>query len=256
MQNNIFLTLFIGQNLVKLSEIDSTNSYLKILLSNSKPLADGTVIMADHQYAGRGQQDNKWETEKGKNLTFSIYLKTTFLPLNQQFYLNKAISLGINDALKQIIGNNCKIKWPNDIYFEDKKLGGVLIENMAAGRHLKASIIGIGLNVNQINFTTNLNKAISISKILHQDYDLQLLLSQICKCIEARYLQLKTNKFDILDREYLQRLYRINETHAFEINGEMVFAKIVNVKADGKLQLLINDEIQNFDLKEVKFVID
>ncbi len=161
-------TLFIGQHIIELDSVDSTNSYLKNLLSNSKPLPDGTVIMADHQYAGRGQSNNEWQTEYGKNLTFSIYLKPNFLTLNHQFNLNKAISLGINDCLRTIIGEGCKIKWPNDIYYENQKLGGVLIENITSGSNIKASIIGISLNVNQITFSENLNNATSISKILQK----------------------------------------------------------------------------------------
>ncbi|MBU1762117.1 MAG: biotin--[acetyl-CoA-carboxylase] ligase, partial [Bacteroidetes bacterium] len=101
MQNNIFLTLFVGHSLVKLNEVDSTNTYLKNLLSNSKPLIEGTVIMADYQTAGRGQKNNIWESEKGANLTFSILLRPSFLAINQQFQLNKAISLGISDVLKE-----------------------------------------------------------------------------------------------------------------------------------------------------------
>ncbi|MFC5282599.1 biotin--[acetyl-CoA-carboxylase] ligase [Pedobacter alpinus] len=256
MQNNIFITLFVGQSLIKLSEVDSTNSYLKNLLSNSKPLPDGTVIMADHQYAGRGQSNNEWQTEYGKNLTFSIYLKPNFLRLNHQFNLNKAISLGINDCLTIIIGEGCKIKWPNDIYYENQKLGGVLIENITSGSNIKASIIGIGLNVNQIVFDKNLNNVTSISKILQKDYDLTLLLSQLCKYIESRYLQLKANKVAVIDNDYIQKLYRYNVAHNFEIAGVIEKATIKGISPIGKLQLDINQQIAEFDLKEVKFIFD
>ena len=129
MQNSIFSTLFIGQNLVKLSEVNSTNTYLKELVSKSEPLIEGTVIMADHQFAGRGQKDNIWYSQAGKNLTFSIYLKPSSLAVSKQFILNMVICLGIVDALKPILGNDSKIKWPNDIYFKNNKLGGILIEN-------------------------------------------------------------------------------------------------------------------------------
>ncbi len=256
MQNNIFLTLFIGQSLVKLSEIDSTNSYLKKLLSNSKPLAEGTVIMADHQFAGRGQQNNSWESEAGKNLTISILLKPTFLTLTQQFYLNKAVSLGINDCLQQIIGSKCRIKWPNDIYYGDRKMGGVLIENIASGSHIKSSIIGIGINVNQKKFSDGARRACSLTKILHQDYDLHNLLSQLCKSIEGRYLQLKAGKLDRLAAEYINKLYRLDEEHFFSLDGEIVKGVITGVNKYGFLLLKIDEIVHELDLKQVQFIFE
>ena len=256
MQNNTILTLFVGHSIVKLHETDSTNTYLKNLLSNSKPLIEGTVIMADHQYAGRGQNLNVWESEAGKNLTISIYLKPVFLAVNQQFDLSKAISLGVMDCLNQILGENCLIKWPNDIYFHDKKIGGILIENVTKGYNLKESVIGIGLNVNQINFPTQLSRVTSISKVLHKDYKLEKLLAQICENIESRYLQLKAGKKELLAENYTRNLFRINEEHAFEIAHEIVLGTIKGVTATGKLLLLINNELKELDLKEVKFIFD
>ena len=152
MQSNVFNTRFVGHRLVKLIKVDSTSSYLKTLLSNFEPLVQGTVIMADEQYAGRGQNNNKWLSQRGKNLTFSIYLVPHFLAAHQQFKLNQAITLGITDSLTKLLGNSCKIKWPNDIYFKEDKIGGVLIENTVRGNKISESVIGIGLNVNQTVF--------------------------------------------------------------------------------------------------------
>ncbi len=256
LQNNIFLGLFVGQNLVKLQEVDSTNTYLRNLLSNSKPLTEGTVIMADRQYAGRGQSSNKWESEDGKNLTISIYLKPAFLAANEQFDLNKAICLGINDCLVNLLGENLKIKWPNDIYHHDKKLGGVLIESSTKGYFLKDSIIGIGLNVNQRDFGSNLSNATSISKILHQDYELDRLLKQLCRSIEARYLQLKAEKKDLLNNDYEKLLYRLNEEHTFEVEHKIVKGMIRGVTPSGRLLLELEEGVREFDLKEVKFIFD
>jgi BirA family biotin operon repressor/biotin-[acetyl-CoA-carboxylase] ligase len=256
LQNNTILTLFIGQSLVKLPEIDSTNNYLKKLLSNTKPLAEGTVIMADHQFAGRGQQSNVWEAEKGKNLTISILLNPSFLNLHQQFYLNKAVSLGINDCLRGIIGEDCKIKWPNDIYYKNQKLGGVLVENIISGHSIKTSIVGIGINVNQQNFGDSVERAISLSKILHQDYDLNDLLNQLCKNIENRYLQLKEHATDCLDDDYLNRLYRLNEVNQYLIGDKLYKGTIKGVTEQGLLLLQTDDEVKLLDLKQVKFIFD
>ncbi len=256
MQNNTFLTLFVGQTIVKLSSVDSTNTYVKKLLSNSKPLLDGTVIMADHQFAGRGQSNNVWESKPGENLTFSIYLNPTFLAVNHQFELNKAICLGIIDYLISLIGDDCKIKWPNDIYYQDKKIGGILIENVTKGYQLKDSIVGIGLNINQKEFGELNYRASSLSKILHQDYDLDKLLAQICQSIEKRYLQLKAKKFEVLNTDYTTKLFRLNELHLFKIDEQDMEGIIIGVDKNGRLQLEINNSIREFDLKEITFIFN
>ncbi len=256
MQNSIFSTLFIGQNLVKLSEVNSTNTYLKELVSKSEPLMDGTVIMADHQFAGRGQKSNVWISKKGENLTFSIYLKTSFLAVNEQFFLNKVVCLGILGALQPILGNESKIKWPNDIYFKNRKLGGILIENTTKGYQLKESIIGIGLNVNQKYFSKSLSRVTSISNVVLKDFDLENLLKLICQNIESRYLQLKSRKFELLEKDYLQNLYRLEEQHQFEINNQKVKGTIKGTNAQGKLLLQTDEGLKELDLKEVAFVFN
>ena len=187
LQNNIFSGLFVGQNLLTLKEVDSTNNFLKNLLSNSKPLPEGTVIMAESQFAGRGQQQNKWHSEPGKNLTFSLLLRPSFLSVNDQFDLVRAMSLGVFDALQPLLGDQLKIKWPNDIYYADKKLGGMLIENLLQGAQIKNAIIGIGLNINQEHFPGEAGNAVSLKQILQKNYDLRGLLADICNHIEAYY---------------------------------------------------------------------
>jgi len=220
-------------------------------------LLDGTVIMADHQFAGRGQNNNVWESKPGENLTFSIYLNPTFLAVNQQFELNKAVCLGIIDYLNLIIGDEFKIKWPNDIYYQDKKIGGILIENITKGYQLKDSVVGIGLNINQKEFGDLNNRASSLSKILHQNYDLDKLLAQICQSIEKRYLQLKAGKLQLLHDDYLKRLFRINELHQYNIENQNFEGIIKGVTPTGRLTLqLLGGKLMDLDLKEVKFIFD
>src|SRR6201996_2639796 len=169
LQNNTFSALFVGQNLLTLKEVDSTNNFLKNLASNSKPLPEGTVIMAENQYAGRGQQQNTWHAEPGKNLTFSLLLNPIFLPVSQQFDLTRAISISVFDTLRPLLGDALKIKWPNDVYYGDKKLGGMLIENILSGNTIKHAIVGIGLNVNQEKFPETAVNATSVKQILQRD---------------------------------------------------------------------------------------
>jgi BirA family biotin operon repressor/biotin-[acetyl-CoA-carboxylase] ligase len=255
LQNNIFSGLFVGQNLITIKQIDSTNNFLKELVSNSKPLIEGTVIMAEAQYAGRGQQQNGWHAEPGKNLTFSILLRPTFLSVTDQFDLVRAVSLGVFDALYPMLGDQLKIKWPNDIYYANKKMGGMLIENMIQGGQIKNAIIGIGLNINQEIFPGHLPNAVSVQQILHQDYDLKALLSEICRHIEAYYLNLKAGKISFVRKIYLSRLYWLNEKKIFRSKEGMFNGVINNVKDNGILVVKNNKEEElEFSLKEIEFV--
>ena len=230
MQNNTFSGLFVGQNLITIKEVDSTNNFLKDTLSNSKPLPEGTVIMAESQYAGRGQQQNRWHSEPGKNLTFSILLKPVFLHLNNQFDLTRAVSIGVINAIRPLLGDKLKVKWPNDIYYADYKLGGMLIENIIQGSQIKNSIVGIGLNINQESFPPEVANAVSVKQILHRDYELNLLLSDICKNIESAYLNLKAGRLEFVRNAYLDRLYWLNEDRKFKAKGR-IFTSSIKVSA-------------------------
>lgn len=255
LQNNTFSTLFIGQNLIKLLAVDSTNNFLKSLVSNSEPLPEGTVIMADNQFAGRGQKDSHWHSEPGKNLTFSIYLLPRFLDASQQFKLNMAVSIGLNEALTEYLGPDVRIKWPNDIYYKSKKLGGMLIENVLSGQHLKSSIIGIGLNVNQQQFSPEIEgTACSLNQILQKDVNLIELLAVICSHIESEFLKLKASSGKSLKLNYLNRLYQYGISADYR-HGDQVFEGVIrDITESGKLLILQNGREVAYDFKEVEFL--
>lgn len=255
MQNNTFSTLFVGQNLIRLPEVDSTNNFLKTKVSNSEPLPEGTVIMADHQFAGRGQQENTWYTEAGLNLTFSIYLSPSFLPISRQFLLNMAVSVGIRDALAVFLGDQLKVKWPNDLYYGGQKLGGILIENILSGSKYKASIIGIGINVNQQIFSPALlNRATSIGKILQRDVNLIELLALICSHIEVQYLRLKSGNLNNLQQNYLSGLYKFKQNGLYRRLGETFEGKITDVTETGLLVILSGHTEKQYNFKEIEFL--
>jgi BirA family biotin operon repressor/biotin-[acetyl-CoA-carboxylase] ligase len=255
LQNNIFSTLFVGQNLIKLSTVDSTNNYLKNLLSKSEPVPEGTVIMADHQFAGRGQQENTWHTQPGLNLTFSLLLKPGFLPLNKQFLLNMAISIAVNQVLTVYIPDGIQIKWPNDIYYHNQKIGGILIENTVIGNTIKNAIIGIGLNVNQKDFADDLRlRATSLTQILQKDVNLTQLLTEICSQIESLYLQLKAGHYTFLTAAYVDKLYRMNEVANYRQNGEIFEGIIKGVTELGLLNIETAGILKQYNFKEVEFL--
>ena len=254
MQNNTFSGLFIGQKLITLNEVNSTNTFLKEALSKSTPLYEGTVILAEKQYAGRGQAGNSWQSEAGKNLTFSILLNPTFLPLEKQFDLNKAISLALNDVLNKYTSGNAFIKWPNDSYIGNKKIAGLLIENIVNGNKIKYAIIGIGINVNQETFPSDIKNVTSLKQALHQDYDLLNLLGEICSSVESRYLQLKSGKSLELDMEYLSKLYLRDEWAPFYFDGQVQSGKIKGITSNGQLILDTVDGTRYFNNKEIEFI--
>ncbi|MFC3561383.1 biotin--[acetyl-CoA-carboxylase] ligase [Pedobacter jamesrossensis] len=255
MQNNTFSTLFVGQNFIKLKEVDSTNNYLKILASNSEPLPEGTVIMADNQFAGRGQQESVWQTESGKNISTSIYLKPSFLPLNKQFYLNMAVSLAVAEALSDFLPSPVKVKWPNDIYYNKKKLGGILIENTLTGSTIKSAIVGIGLNINQEQFNGELaNKATSVFQILHKQVKLELVTEKIFVYMEKYYLNLKSERYSFLQSNYLNRLLNFNSPASYLQNGQVFEGIIKGIEDSGLLIMAIDKQTVKFNFKEIEYI--
>jgi len=240
--------------LFKLDAINSTNTYLR-LLSKKTVLNNWTVVSAEYQTTGRGQVDTKWVSKKGKNLIISILIKYDVLKIENQFFLNCAISLGIYNALKKYKLPKLLIKWPNDIMATNKKLGGILIENSLKYDKIYQSIIGIGLNINQINFSEYPFQAISIKNLTNTETNRDILLHELIESIKSQINLLKTEEFNFLHKEYEAVLYQINKPHMYESNGKIFMGKITGVSKEGKLK--IEDENENnleFNFKEVKYL--
>lgn len=244
----------IGSSIITLDKINSTNTYATQLCTEGK-LTSGTVILARNQTAGKGMQGNKWESQEGKNLTFSTILYHTDFPADQQFMLSKAISLGIMDYL---LGraNDFSIKWPNDIYYQNRKIAGILIENSIQGSNLTESIVGIGLNLNQKYFSQEIRNPISLNTITGEEYNLTEELNSLLRFIDIRYTQLLDKSYDELNEIYLRNLYRYNEWHPFK-KGEVVFtARIIGVSPMGHLRVeLKNGQHESYAFKDVEYMV-
>ena len=249
----MYQRLFIGNKRINLEEVDSTNSYMKQLIFVNDNTIEGLVVVAKNQFEGRGQQKNIWESEKGKNLIFSIFLKPN-IEVGNQFLLSKLVSLGIVDFLLDKELDNVKIKWPNDIYIKDEKLSGILIENSIKGNKIYNSIVGIGLNVNQINFPSAVCNPTSLKILKGLNLDIEECLNELLFFIEKRYLMLKSGKIDLINKNYLEYLYWLNQPRKFLVSNEIVSGIIIGVYVTGKLQLKVNDKIEAFDLKEIEFL--
>lgn len=242
-------------SIIRLPETESTNTYALQLLSLQRP-ENGCVIITDHQTKGKGQDTNSWESEKGKNLTFSIILYPDFTA-DQQFIFNKAISIGIYDFLKAELPEHIiTIKWPNDIYIGDKKACGILIQNSIIGNKLDYVVVGIGLNVNQTNFRSNAPNPVSLQMITGIKYDPDIVLEKLLNCIFSRYSQVNPKNKQIIENEYHKALYRLLEWHEYLINNNNVIAMITGTNDYGQLLLETKSgEVLVCDLKEVKFIL-
>ena len=242
----------IGSNIERIREIGSTNNYAAQQLL-TKSLIEGTIFIADSQVEGRGQVLTKWESEPNKNLTFSILLYPDFLEINKQFELSKAISLGVCDFLKDIMGNT-SIKWPNDIYIGKGKVAGILIENSVRINKISSSIVGIGLNVNQLFFTGDAPNPVSLSQITGKVYDLEESLYRLCLKIDARYHQLRSGEFGKIDYDYTDLLYQQGYWSNYSDENEDFEGKILGVDFIGRLMVETRTgKIKKFNYKEIVF---
>ena len=240
--------------LIKLSATDSTNAYLKDLMFNNI-LGDFTVVMAHSQLKGRGQMGTNWLSDPGKNLTFSVLVKSLDSPVSEQFLLNIYVSLAIYDTLAQLNVPDLKIKWPNDIMSGHSKICGILIENILSGHHIQASIIGIGLNVNQLTFN-NLPNVSSLKLLLGKTLDLDELLISIVENLKKLLGNQSKGGHNRLFELYESRLFRKDKPSTFKNqDDEMFMGFIKGVSSAGKLKILMEDNImKEFNLKEVQLL--
>jgi BirA family transcriptional regulator, biotin operon repressor / biotin---[acetyl-CoA-carboxylase] ligase len=245
-------TLFMGQHLFFLPVCESTNSEAQQLLIKNKA-TEGCLVLTDEQTQGRGQRGNSWEAAPGKNITLSVILSPVFLAVRHQFYLNMAVSLAVLDLLREQGLAQAKVKWPNDLYFEDKKLGGILIENTVNSTTIQHSIVGIGLNINQLHF--GIDSATSLAAVIGTQLDVKRLVARLMEMLEKRYLELRGGKLDKLKFEYLQGLYRYQEAHAFVVGETRVTGQITGIDEDGRLAVEIDRELRYFAFKEIAYII-
>jgi len=245
--------MIIGKNIIEFESLDSTNLYLNQLLKNAN-VEEGTVVLAKEQTAGRGQLNNTWESQFGENLLLSLVLYPNFLHASTQFILSKLVSLAIYDTLSGYL-KNISIKWPNDIYVENKKIAGVLIENSLRGTTISSTIVGIGLNVNQTVFNKFTPNPTSIKSETNKLIDLSEVRDELFKSLENWYNILKNGNGDQLDFSYINLLYQRDVYCQYSDENGIFKAKITGVDEDGRL-CMINSEgkIMKYSFKEVNFL--
>lgn len=238
-----------------LDSIDSTNAFLQRKRVDGDIC--GMVVSADVQTAGKGMASNVWESEPGKNLTFSMGLDLSFLKAADQFLLSQAVPLGLLDVLDTMLPAEClSVKWPNDLFFGDRKLCGILINSSIQGMDMGASVIGIGLNVNQIRFCDWPTRPVSMKMILGTEVALEPLLGRLVAAVDARVQQLRSEEgVAAIQKDYLNRLYRYHAWADYEVNSLKVKRYITGIDVFGRLETL--DESGKkfiYDIKEIKFL--
>lgn len=236
-------------------KVSSTND---ICMDSARNGGDeGVVVAAKYQEQGRGQRGNSWESEQGLNLTFSILLLPNFLRVDEQFLISKIAAISVCDWISAYLKDkHVAIKWPNDIYIDNNKVAGILIENTFSSSTLDISVVGIGINLNQREFSTDLPNPTSLSIETNQVFDLKISLEEFLSCFNERYRQAKSGEVALIDSEYLNKLYRKDIYCTYRASNDEFKAKIVGVKPTGELMLQTEKgEERSFAFKEVVFVI-
>lgn len=240
--------------IIYLQEIDSTNNYLHAL-AHPEQLGEGSVVWAEFQTAGRGQIGNSWESAEGENLTFSVVLYPTFLPANRQFLISQITALSVKQTLDRYV-DDITVKWPNDIYWRDRKICGMLIENDLTGQFIYSSILGIGININQKEFKSNAPNPVSLYQILGKETDREAFLHEFLEQLYTNYLLLLQEKDALIQNTYRQALFRREGFYLYEDANGCFEAAIEEIEPSGYLHLRLKDNtVRRYEFKEVKFVI-
>lgn len=240
--------------IINISEIDSTNNYLKSLLLKQQ-VKEGTIVSADFQTGGRGQRGNCWGSEQGQNLLFSIVLYPSMVKANEQFVISQIVSMAVADFLKKYT-DDITIKWPNDIYWRNRKICGILIENTLNGSEIKDSICGIGININQDKFHNSLPNPVSLKQITGEYYAPMSMLKELREFLFSYYEKLKSGEVQNIREHYKESLYRKTGYHLFNDNTNDFMAEIEDIAPDGTLVLKTESGASRcFAFKEVKYVL-
>ena len=245
--------MIIGSQLLYYDTLSSTNTTALQMISDEEP-AEGTVVYAGYQTAGKGCGKNNWESERNKNLTFSIILYPQYILAEEQFILSESLSLGICDFISRYLPS-CSIKWPNDIYTEDKKIAGILIENSLLGSSLKSSVAGIGLNINQTVFPDSIPDPVSMKLLTGKDFDLNIILQELLSDLDKRYKQLLYGDREIIKQEYTSSLYRYEEWHNYKSSDRIFKGRITGISDQG--HLIMEDQkgdIIKYSFKEIAYL--
>lgn len=239
---------------IKLNAIDSTNTYLKNMVADTR-VRDYTVVQTYKQLKGKGQRGAIWQSEPYKNLTVSVFKTVSFLKLEQQFYISIVTALAIYHALSELKISQLTIKWPNDILSANKKICGILIENIIKRNLLHGTVIGFGLNVNQ-TFFENLPQASSLKLLTGNDYNVDLVLNKIISQLTYFFEKLEAGNLETLLADYQSLMYRLDKPSTFKLPDNTLITGIIKgITSDGYLLLKTEtDGLKTFENKTIRLM--
>jgi BirA family transcriptional regulator, biotin operon repressor / biotin---[acetyl-CoA-carboxylase] ligase len=246
-----------GTQIIILEKTGSTNDYLLEALKLDPALESGTLVMAGYQEKGRGCGTNTWESDPWKNLLISVYYKPLSLRSHLQFYLNMAVSLGVHSFIKTKVKNqDVTVKWPNDLYINDDKSGGLLLQHTISSTSILFSIIGIGLNVNQLRFSGDAPNPVSLRHFIDQDLNLDQCRTELCNELDRYLFLLEQNQFSIIKNLYLSVLYARGVVRKYKYCDELIEARIEGISEYGALILEKTDGTNiECDMNDIQFII-
>ena len=244
----------IGEPFIILPTIDSTNNYAKALIRDGLA-RDGMVIFTEEQTQGRGQKNHSWESTKGENIMMSGILDTSWLTLDSQFQLSCATALACCDFYTEFAGDETGITWPNDLYWRDRKEGGILIENIVKGNIWEKAVIGIGININQVSFPNMKNQPVSLKQITGQSFDPKTLAKSLCQHLTIRYEALNENGFKQQFELFNQKLFRLNQTVTFKKGDELFSATVKGVNEKGQLMVFKDQKLISLNHGEIEWIL-
>ena len=248
----MFLINRIGHEIISLKQCSSTNEYASQLIKKNN-VSNGLVVKTDYQYEGKGHSGSKWESNKKENLIFSIILLPEDFIVDWHFYLSKFVSVAICKCLRKYISNTY-IKWPNDIICDNKKICGILIENTIEKKLVKSSVIGIGLNINQNEFSEDV-KATSLSLEIGHNIDADIFFNELLNLLNDEFDKLSENNFNDVDNDYITMLFWMNTWNNFRKDGKIFKGKITGISDYGELLIEnITGETLKIGFKEVEFL--
>jgi BirA family biotin operon repressor/biotin-[acetyl-CoA-carboxylase] ligase len=244
-------TLFTGKRLIYVPECHSTNDLATQILDQFV-VHEGTVVITDRQLRGKGQRGNTWTSADFLNLTLSVVLRPAFLDIRDQFFLNIVASLGVHDVVRQLLDRPVFVKWPNDVIAGGGKIAGILIENQIHGSTIQASVVGIGLNVNQTEF--GLPAATSLASETGRQFETGAVFETLMECFEARYLQLRQGKHETLRHTYHDALFGKGERRRFTSGDHAFWGTITGVDKSGDLQIDAEGMPTSYRAQEIRYV--
>ncbi|MFM1931189.1 MAG: hypothetical protein RL226_492 [Bacteroidota bacterium] len=242
-------TIFVGQSVIRLQTVDSTNKYAANHL-NLPEWTEGTVILADEQTAGRGRNNNRWESEPGSNLLMSVVFRPTFIIPQELFTLSMGVALAVADTLRFFNLPDVSIKWPNDVLSGEQKLAGILIENQLRGNRAHTAIVGIGLNVNQLHGFPD--RGSSIARICGRNTDKEEVFNHLCLRLERRYLELRSDVGKMVNA-YNEQLFALGTYRAYQFD-RIEHAVLKEVKPTGQAVFNTQQGVSMHDMNSVKWL--